>query len=90
MLPGAEEYLSAFWELSSDRQIGMQAGPIPFTAIDRWATRNGVDDPDEFALLLSCIRAMDGEWLGQGEKKPAPQTKVSQRPMSADLFDALF
>jgi hypothetical protein len=68
----------------------MQAGPIPWSAIDRWAARAGVDEPDEFELLASCIRAMDGEWLGQGEKKPEPAKQTAQRPMSAELFDALF
>lgn len=69
----------------------MQAGPIPFTAIDRWATRRGVTDPDEFEALVACIRAMDAEWLGQGETLAGTQKpKVSGRPMSPDLFDAVF
>jgi hypothetical protein len=69
----------------------MQAGPIPFTAVDRWATRRGITDPDEFEALLGCIRAMDAEWLGQGETPVGPQKpKVSARPMSSALFDALF
>jgi hypothetical protein len=69
----------------------MQAGPIPFTAIDRWAARRGVTDPDEFEALVACIRAMDAEWLGQGGSTADPQMpKVSSRPMSPDLFDAVF
>jgi hypothetical protein len=80
--------LSAFWELSSDRQIGMSAGPIPYTAIDRWAHRNGVE-PEDFHVLLTVIRAMDAEWLGEGGQQGSTQ-QVSARPLSPDLFDAVF
>jgi hypothetical protein len=36
----------------------MTVGPIPWSSIDRWAVRNGVDD-DEFNTLVSHIRAME-------------------------------
>lgn len=70
----------------------MQAGPVPYGAIDRWATRNEVTDPDEFASLVACIRAMDREWLGQTTAPaPAPTDhQVASRPMTMALFDALF
>jgi len=57
----------AFHDLSGDRQSGMSVGRIPFLAIDRYATRFGVDDRDEFERFMSLIRAMDVafiEWIG--------------------------
>lgn len=69
LFPGADEYLNAFWELSTDRPIGMAAGAIPFTSIDRYAARFGVDDPDEFQSLLRAIRACDGAWLDYQRSK---------------------
>lgn len=58
LLPGADEWLSAFWELATDRQIGMAAGPIPSSAIDRWIDRNGMM-PCEAETFRRCIRAME-------------------------------
>ncbi len=75
LLPGADGLLTAFWALSSDRPVGMSAGAIPFTAIDAYARRMGVDDPDEFALLLAAIRAMDGVWLDHYARKTKEATK---------------
>lgn len=42
---------------------GGQVMAIPFTAIDRYAARVGIDDPDEFALLARLIGEMDAEYL---------------------------
>lgn len=54
-----QDILKAFWELNTDRQFGMSVGPIPFSAIDAYARRHGVDDPDEFALWVRMIRLCD-------------------------------
>lgn len=69
----AEIYHEAFMELSSDRQTGYVAGPIPFTAIDRYAERFGFSDPDEFRTLLDMIRVQDAEFrriVNKPQKKP--------------------
>lgn len=86
-MPGAEWLLEMFWVLSSDRQIGMAAGPVPFSAVDRWAERNGIVDPDEFDDLLRYVQIMDAAYLGQGVK---PKAEPPKREMSPELFDALF
>jgi hypothetical protein len=88
-LPGAVEYLDAFRELSTDRQIGMATGQIPSGAIDRYAMRHGLDDPDEFELFTQCVRAMDAVYLGVA-KEPATAPEPTARPLSVELFDALF
>ena len=59
---GLDFYWRAFWELSTDRHIGMAEGPIPWTAMNHWALRNGVvgEEFDRFVLL---IKAMDVAYL---------------------------
>ena len=46
----------AFWDLSTDRQ----AGPIPWSSIQRISRRVHGIDPGVFSIL---IRAMDGVYL---------------------------
>jgi hypothetical protein len=61
--PGVEFYLAAFHELSHDRASGMGGpGGIPFTAIDAYARRRGIDGED-FDVLLKLLRACDAEFL---------------------------
>jgi len=62
-LPGGREILDAFFELSTDRQLGFSEGPIPFTALDAYARRIGIDGLDEFMQLRRLIRALDREYL---------------------------
>lgn len=54
---------NAFWELSTERQIGMGLGPIPWTAIVAYARELRFDDDDERERFRGLIRAMDGEYL---------------------------
>lgn len=75
LLPGAQEWLDAFIELSTERQMGMGLGPIPSSAIDRWP----VDDVERPAFR-ACIRAMDREYLAHSRddaKAPADGQTVA-------------
>ena len=57
-------YRRAFAELQSARPVGMSgACAIPWTAINEWARRFGIDDPDDFFDLHMMIRAQDDAWL---------------------------
>jgi hypothetical protein len=56
----------AFWVLSADRQVGMAVGAIPWSVIDRYAERNGIEDFETFHTLL---RAMDNVYLTHANKK---------------------
>lgn len=91
-MPGADELFSAFWELSTDRYIGTQAGPLPAQSIERYAERFGYDD-EEFGVLQGCMRAMDRAYLRlvnkTGEDEPE-EDLVMDTPMSPDLFKRLF
>jgi hypothetical protein len=50
---------NAYWELLSDRDIGMAHGPIPFRAIDAFARRYGLGDLDLFDRFRTLIRLME-------------------------------
>lgn len=52
---------SAFRSLSSDRQAGFAIGPIPWSSIDRFAMRYGIDG-DEFDRFVALMQAMDGAY----------------------------
>ena len=54
----------AFARLSGDRAQGMGLGPIPWTAIDRYAERYDViADADEYDRFVGLIRAIDRAFL---------------------------
>jgi hypothetical protein len=60
----------AFRALSTDRQIGMAMGPIPWLAIDRFSSRYGLIG-DDFDRLCEIIQAMDAAFRDYHEKKSA-------------------
>ncbi len=59
---GLDIYYEAFLELGSTRSIGMDLGPIPWTAIDRYAQRHGYEG-DDFEYLVQMVRALDEAFL---------------------------
>lgn len=48
------------------------AGRIPFTAIDRWAIRFGIDDPNEFERLKTILAALDTAFLKLAAERDPP------------------
>lgn len=92
--PGADVWLSDFWELSTDRQIGMGVGPVPAASIARHTAGWGVDEAERFRC---CIRAMDRAYLEainpgpDGKPKPRmdPKLAASDNP-ARDAFRAAF
>ncbi|MES0071938.1 hypothetical protein [Mesorhizobium sp. M0058] len=91
-MPGAEPFLAAFWDLSTDRY--RYTGPVPGWAIRSWAAELGLDDPDELASFRGAMRAMDRVYLERANRDPGapgkPAPVVSSRPLSPNLFDAMF
>ena len=51
-------YLRVFWELSTERQLGMAMGPIPHSKIIEYGSRRGFG-PGMMRLLEGAMRAMD-------------------------------
>ena len=83
-------YYSAFWDLSSCRQVGFGEGPISWLAIDAYATARGLDS-DQRDDLHFFMPAMDRAYLkhladkreregkrGKGADKP--QSKLVRPP----------
>lgn len=69
--PGDCWIAEAFWILSSDRPHTMAGpGPIPWTAVDRYAERCGVHEHSElYADLVSVLRKVDQSWLKERERQ---------------------
>ena len=65
ILAGFAGWYEDFFELSTDRQFNMGAGPIPAASIDRYVFGWDSDDADMFR---HCIRAMDSVYLAHVNK----------------------
>jgi hypothetical protein len=59
----------------------MGVGPIPWTAIDSYAKRAGISDPDDFAEFAQVIGAVDAFYL---EEVTERQKKNAQKPKSVE------
>lgn len=73
----------AFWELSTDRQIGMAPGPIPAASIERHTAGWPDDDAESFRFI---IREMDRAYLSKPE---TTETETSDNP-ARDAFRGAF
>lgn len=87
LLPGASEWLERFWELSTDRQLGMSVGPIPAASIDR-ATADMVDT--EAYQFRVCMRAMDSAFLAHNAAVSGGKKRVPTKKMEPEEFDKIF
>lgn len=58
-------YWDAFWELSTERQVGMSPGPIPGSAIRDYAAS---DQGYNAACFSQIIRSMDDFYLSWGQE----------------------
>lgn len=59
LMLGLDIYVIAYNELQADRPIGMDVGPVPWSAIHRWGDFHGITDPDDLETLVHHIRAME-------------------------------
>lgn len=62
LLVGLDFYWRAFWECSTDRDIGMAEGPIPWSSMDRWALRHEIEG-DDFDRMVLILKAMDAAYI---------------------------
>jgi hypothetical protein len=60
---GLSDIFTAFWKLDSDRPIGMVAGRIPWSSIDRYARRFDITNDEDFHRFEYLIREMDDAWI---------------------------
>lgn len=82
---GLEPYYIAFWELSTCRGAGFGAGPIPWTALDEYARREGWTG-ERYEDLVDFVRAMDRTFLAyqreQQEAKARSDEAARRGPIS--------
>jgi hypothetical protein len=76
---GLEAYYEAFMDLSTSRGVGMALGPIPWTAVDRYAERHGYTG-EGFRYLWQMPSATTTP------RRTASPTTVDQMA-KGDLFD---
>jgi hypothetical protein len=67
----------AFIHLSSCRDIGMVAGPIPWTAIHTYAEYLELSKLDEY-ILSEVIMSLDAVWRDEGDRKREAQRNTKQ------------
>lgn len=67
LIGGLELYWKAFCELSSDRDIGMAEGPIPWSSMNMWAVRHGIYG-DGFDRFVAVLRSLDEAYLDKQSK----------------------
>lgn len=82
ILPCSELYYTAFQKLTTCRQFGFDQGPIPWTAIDRYAERMGMDE-DEFWQFEAIICRIDTAYMQAVEDnrpKPGKGRNKNARP----------
>lgn len=78
-------YWTAFNDLSTDRQIGMGVGPIPYSAIRSYATDYNIRSRDEFDYFLRLMMAMDTRYLqsanasNKNEPEMVPVTDIEEQ-----------
>ena len=78
--PVDDFYMSAFWSLSTCRQMGFSPGPIPWNHVKEYAEYAGLDRENAFALEV-IIRAMDEAYLDDCAKRQERETQLrSARP----------
>lgn len=79
LAPGEEFFLRAFWELSTERQIGWASGPIPHSAILGYGERAGLES-STMGLFVQVLRSMDAAYLGWLAKERERLNKSREKP----------
>ena len=69
LLPGLDFYYMSFVELSTCRDVGMDAGPIPWYSIREMGRKEYNLDDEDFDKFVSVIRGLDLTYLDHQESK---------------------
>jgi hypothetical protein len=72
-----ERFLLWFWDLSTERQLGMMPGPIPVSRIWEFADRKGLD-PDAARVFEIVIRILDNAYLERKREEFERERKSQQ------------
>jgi hypothetical protein len=60
--PGTEHYMRIFWDLSTERQVGVAIGQIPTGKIEEYALRRGWG-AETIRVLKYLMRELDAKYL---------------------------
>lgn len=88
LLPWLSPYYTAFEELLSERKedgFTGEVGPIPWSAIDRYARRHEAGVGRDFSTLLMYVRALDfhhRKLIKAARPKPVDKGNKSGKPGS--------
>ncbi len=61
-------FISAFFELSTERPVGFGLGPIPWSKITKYGESYGFEGSD-LALFHDIVRSMDAHYIAQKERE---------------------
>ena len=78
LLPGLDFFYIAFLELSTCRDVGMGLGPIPWTAMNAYAERYGLED-DDFAEFTWLLKRLDATYLQQQDEKRKAEAAANKK-----------
>lgn len=73
-------YYRGWVSLSGSRGgVGLGVGAIPYTTITAWARDQGIEDPDDLALVVFGVQALDTDYLNH-VAKPTPSSRAKPPP----------
>ena len=72
---GAQLYVDAFWELSTERNFGYVIGPIPWSKIRLFASDVGLD-PIMRRVFTHVIREMDEEYQSYQKREQGTRNRA--------------
>lgn len=72
---GLELFYNAFQDLSSCRTAGMSLGPIPWTAMDQYCVRYGING-EQRDDLFHHVEKLDEAYREYVEKKAEKKSKI--------------
>lgn len=82
---GDDFYLDAFRNLSTERQVGMELGEIPWSKVVEYGLYKGLDS-DMIDAFVHIIRSMDVEymkWTAAESKKARQGSQAQEGPSAA-------
>ena len=75
---------NAFWELGTERQLGMSVGPIPGSKIREYLREELELHGAEYERARAIIRKADDAWLGILNARKDEEPKVSDMAKATD------
>lgn len=75
---------NAFWELSTERQLGMAVGPIPRSKIREYASNELGLQGDALDRAITIIRKADDAYVGMTNKTSDGEPELADSAKATD------